>query len=36
MRTDANVASGDLKLTALMQQGVTVAHIVQLLQTAFP
>ena len=36
MRTDANVASGDSKLAALMQQGVTVAHIVQLLQTAFP
>ena len=36
MRTDANVASGNSKLTALMQQGVTVAHIVQLLQTAFP
>jgi hypothetical protein len=36
MRTDASVASGDSKLTALMRQGVTVAHIVQLLQTAYP
>jgi len=36
MRTDANVASGDSTLAALMRQGVTVAHIVQLLQEAFP
>ena len=36
MRTDENVASGDLKLAALMRQGVTVAHIVLLLQEAFP
>ena len=36
MRTDQNVASGDLKLAALMRQGVTVAHIVLLLQEAFP
>jgi hypothetical protein len=36
MRTDANVASGDSTLAALTRQGVTVAHILQLLQTAFP
>ena len=36
MRTDENVASGDSKLAALMRQGVTVAHIVLLLQEAFP
>ena len=36
MRTDQNVASGDSTLAALMRQGVTVAHIVLLLQEAFP
>jgi len=36
MRTDANVASGDSTLAALMRQGVTVAHIVALVQTAYP
>jgi predicted DNA-binding transcriptional regulator AlpA len=36
MRTDTNVASGDSTLAALMRQGVTVAHIVGLLQQAYP
>ena len=37
MRTDdASVANGDPVLAALMREGVTVAHIVDLLQTAYP
>jgi hypothetical protein len=36
MRTDENVANGDPVLAALIREGVTVAHIVELLQTAYP
>ena len=36
MRMDAPVANGDPTLAALIPEGVTLAHIIALFQTAYP